>query len=342
MFYMCTVDKMKVLRKGSGEMKRVVIAAFASVLLLLSLFSFSLSNSVQAQDLDLMGWIGYVFKGTDAFYGENVVAFEEYSTALLAVTVTNNLTLQMNVSAVGISLDWPASGGNSTLASRSDPVKMHPGEIRAFTIGFTVPSAIAVSNLFLHEYKIYVEHVNASDGTGVVVNTTTIYRYQLPGTKYFFAVYSSAQADAQELSQRLVGMPTAAFFRSSRAKSLVYQAENETRVGNQDYRGGDFASAKTHYNASLALYNGAYAAEETYSVTLEDIDLRNRSLTVNLTEVTIRLLEAQIKNVESWASMVYSFGVTLTLFGVATVLFAFGYIIKQLAALKKAGQAPTE
>jgi len=319
-------------------MKRALITASASVLLLSALISFSLVNSVQAQKIELANWIGYVFKGKDTFYNESVVAFEEDSTALLALTVTNNLTIQMNVSAVGISLDWPDSGGNSTLASRTNPVEMQPGEIRTFTINFTVPSTAVASNLFLHEYKIYVEHVNASDGTGVVVNTTTVYRYQLPGTKYFFAVYSSDQAEAQELSQRLIGMPTAAFFSSSRAKSLVYKAENESRVGGGNYRRGDFAGAKTHYNASWGFYNDAYAAEETYKVALEDLDLSNRTLAVNLTEVTIRLIEAQIKNVESWASMVFSFGVTLTLFGVTAVLFAIGYIIKQLAALKKAGQ----
>lgn len=319
-------------------MKRAFITTSASVLLLVALLSLSSLNSVQAQGLSLTSWIGYVFKGTDTFYNASVVAFEEDSTALLALTVTNNLDIQMNVSAVGISLDWPNSGGNSTLASKTNPVEMQPDEIRTFTVNFTVPSTAVASNLFLHEYKIHVEHVNATDGTGEVVNTTTIYRYQLPGTKYFFAVYSSDQADAKELSQRLVGMPTAAFFNSSRAKSLVYKAENESRVGGENYRRGDFASAKTHYNASWSFYNDAYAAEETYKVTLEDLDLSNRALAVNLTEVTIRLVEAQIKNVESWASMVFSFGVTLTLFGVTTVLFAIGYIIKQLAALKKAGQ----
>jgi len=324
-------------------MKKVFITVSASVLLLLSLFSFSLLNNVQAQDLALRNWIGYVFRGTDTFYGEDVVAFEEGSTALLAVTVTNNLTTQMNVSAVGISLDWPGSGGNSTLASRTNPVEMQSDEIRAFTINFTVPSTAVVSNLFLHEYKIHVEHVNATDGTGVVVNTTTIYRYQLSGTKYFFAVYSSDQADAQELSQRLVGTPNATFFSSSRAKSFVYKAENASRVGTENYRRGNFAGAKAHYNASLTLYNSAYAAEETYSVALEDIDLSNRTLTVNRTRVEIQLLEAQIKNIESWASMVFSTGITLTLFGVAVMLFGIGYIIKQLAALKKAGQqAATE
>jgi len=218
--------------------------------------------------------------------------------------------------------DWADGTYNGTHADKvisAENLLIIPPQYSSIVgISFTVPSTSIASNLYLHSYTIIVEHLNATSSPTKTLQPITEFAYD-------FAVYSADQADARDLYDRVqtVKTPTANFS-SSKAKILVYKAENETSTGDMYYTRGNFAGAKAHYDATLALYNSAYVAEETYSVKSEDLE--------------IELLEAQIENTESWTSMVFSSGIALTLFGVTAVLFGIGYIIKQLAVLKKAGQ----
>jgi len=303
---------------------------FIVVLALLLSAMISVPITVHGQDLPgfSYSWIGAAYRGYDPFYDATVYAYEENTKAILSITISANSTHQLNVSSVRITFDWADGIYNGSYAdeviSPENILIIPEGEKRIVGIEIDIPSTSVVSNLYLHSYTILVEHLNA---TSPPTETQSITE-----TKYDFAVYSADQADARDLYARVqtVRGPTVNFT-SSRAKMLVYKAQNETSTGNMTYTHGDFAGAETHYEAALTLYNSAYVAEETFSVTDED-------LSVNATKVEIQLDEARIKQVESWASMVFSVGTTLTLFGVTTILFGIGYILKQLAALKKAGQ----
>jgi len=292
---------------------------------------------ITAQGQDMPGfsysWIGAAYRGYDPFYDPTlhtyVYAYEENTNAILSITITANSTHQLNVSSVRIAFDWADGTYNGSYADEvisAENLLIIPKAVsRIVGIGFTVPSTSVASNLYLHSYTIIVEHVNATSGPTETTQMT-------PQFASNFAVYSADQGSAQELNATVITVKTPTTgFNSSRAKMLCYKAQNETSTGDMCYKRGDFAGAKTHYSNALTLYNSAYIAEETFSVTSED-------LIVNATKVRIQLDEARIKQVESWASMVFSTGITLTLFGVTTVLFGIGYIIKQLAALKKAGQ----
>ncbi|UCE16846.1 MAG: hypothetical protein JSV12_04385 [Candidatus Bathyarchaeota archaeon] len=323
-------------------MKRLFVVAF--VLLSSTLISVPIMVHGQATPGFSYSWRGATYRGNDSFYDPTmstyVYAYEENTKAILSITVWANSTQQLNVSSVRVSFDWANGIYNGSYAdeviSAANLLLIPKAASRPVGISFTVPStSIAPDiNLYLHSYTIIVEHLNA---TSTPTETTQITNFASD-----FAIYSADQADSRDLYDRVqtVKVPTAKF-NSSKAKMLVYKAENETSTGDVAYTHGDFAGAKAHYNAALVLYNSAYTAEETFSVTDEDVTLNLRSLTVNRTRVEIQLLEAQIKNIESWASMVFSTGITLTLFGVTTMLFGIGYIIKQLAALKKTGQQAT-
>ena len=108
----------------------------------------------------------------------------------------------------------------------------------------------------------------------------------------------------------------------------MYKAGNETTTGDACYRRGDFIEAKFHYDVALSMYGSAYSSEETYGVTLEDLE-------INATKTELRVSEAQIDYFEAWATMISSVSTVLTLAGLAAVLFAVGYIIKQLGTLRK-------
>ena len=284
--------------------------ALVTALLMSTFISTMMVGSVRA-DIESVAWRGSTHKGTDEYYGADVFAYEAGSTAILDLVVHNDYGQDINVSKVKVGFDWNI---NYT-TEFSPPYVIKDGNRTFFTVTFTVPSTTVASNLVLHGYTIFVEHVNA---TGQIVDTMTT------GDTYRknpnFAVYSADQADAQELHQIISNMPKPSF-NSTSARLLVYKAQNETSIGEALYERGDFAGAKAHYSTSLILYNEAYTEEETRGVKREDLD--------------VRLVEAQINNLQAWASMVSSLSTTSMLLGLAIVLFGIGYMIKQLGTLRK-------
>lgn len=276
-------------------MRRISIAT--STLLMATLVSTLMVSLVQAQgSITSRDWIGCSYRGSDMYYDASVYAYEEGSTAILKVTVYNHYGTSISVSAVKVGFDWSI---NYSL-TLEPVVEMQSGETRIFTVTFIVPSTTVASNLFLHGYTIYVEHT---------LGTMEELYYTPPD----FAVYSSVQAEAQELYQIVSATPSY-YFSSVQARLLMNKATNETNTGGILYSRGDFDGAKEHYQTALNLINQAFSAEEDRGVRLED---------------------AQIKQVESMANFFNGISTFSLVFGVATVLFGIGYIIKSLGALRK-------
>lgn len=257
-------------------------------------------------------WIGFILSGVrDDYYGENVVAYEEESTAVLIVTIQNLNTIApgkaANVSAVGITFDWK---GTYSVPSRvlnvTNPLQIPYGESRIVTLNFTIPSISVATNLYLHSYTLSVSHISAIPPDTYTTRTITEFVTN-------FAVYSTVQADAVELS-KVIDSITKPTFTSTRANLLWLKSDNETATARRYYSRGDFSSAKEHYEAALDFRSKAYIAEETYGVALEEL---------------------QLKSLESTINIANSAGTFMVLFGGALVLFSIGYILKGLAALRK-------
>lgn len=304
-------------------MKRKTLAS--TTMLLLSAFTLlSMLNQTQAESFTAT-WAGYTYRGTDSFYKETVVAYTSGSTAVLYVSVTNDYGAQINVSKVELRLNW-GDTFNSTQANKTNPVALKIGESRIFTITFTVPSTANVSNLFQWDYKIYVEHLNA---TGDIVETTTKTRQDLDLP--YFVIYSTEQALSKQAAKTIEGIKTelgtSVEWNSARAGILWKKAMNETSVAEYYYDRGEFSKATTHYEEALDLIEGAFTAEETKGTRKE--------------EAEITLLEAQVKWYEGWANFYNGLSNMWTLIGVALVLFALGYIIRGLAILRKTSSVPT-
>ncbi len=302
-------------------MKRKAFTITAT--LLLSVFvSLSMTDQVNAQAFDPDPvWAGYLHKGDDDFYGTGVVAYEAGSTAVLYVSVRNTgLGKQMNVSAVGISLNW-GDTFNSTQANKTNLVELKDGEYRIFTITFKVPSVANVSNLFRWDYTIYLEHLNASDAAYPRYNRTRS-ELDLP----YFVVYSADQAKCRQMATTISQVTDLYPWNSTKAKILWAKHENETKVAKSYYDSGDFSNAATHYENALSLIDGAFTAEETKGTRWEDAQ--------------IMLLEAQVKWYEGLSNFYNGLSNMWTLIGVALVLFALGYILRGLAMLRRASVPP--
>jgi len=298
-------------------MKRAFFTAVA--LLLSTLISTSMVLSVRATSIKEWNWRGYIFSGVDPFYRENVVAYEESSAAILDVTVKNDYALAkpINVSAVKVSFDWNVNY-TSAQASSNSPIVMPHDEVRVFTISFTLPNTTVASNLYLHGYTIYVEHVNSTTGGKRIVGTWIGHSYD---EDYYFAVYSSDQAAARRASQMISAM-TMPDFNTTKAKLLWSRAENETNIAAFMYNQGDFASARDGYDTALSLMSQAFRYEEDREMSLD--------------EAQLALLNAQARQIEAWANYANGMSNLWTMLGFAAILFAVGYIIKGMAAMRKA------
>lgn len=312
-------------------MKKQLVAMIA--LLLTTSIALSVAVQVQAESIekDWTTWVNYAFKGTDAFYGKDVIAYKAGSVATLAVAVRNHLDRSINVTTVGISFDWqkPASGWyNSTQASKTNPVRLEIGETRYFIVNFTVPD-LTTAYAVVHDYSVYVEGVDEL-GNPLVVSDWTTTRTALFGDNQYFVVYSADQAQARKSAQTInvlvTSLGSSVTWSSAKAGLLWKKAMNETSIATFYYGQGDFSNAQTHYSAALVLIDLAFEAEETRGVRLEDAQ--------------IKAVEAQAKRDDAIANFYNGFSNMWTLFGVALVLFAIGYIIRGFAMLRKPA-APT-
>jgi tetratricopeptide (TPR) repeat protein len=297
-------------------------SALIIALLILVLISSSAVIQARAESFEAT-WTGYIFFDDDTFYKETVVAYEAGSTAVLYVSLTHDNTSyagkQLNVSAVGVSFNW-GDTFNSTQANKTSPVTLKWKETRIFTITFEVPSVKNVSNLFRWDYKIFIEHVNA---TGAVVDTEIKTREDLKLP--YFVVYSSDQARYRRIANTISGISPLKW-NSTKAKILWARANNETNVAKSYYTLGEFSKAAAHYENALDLINQAFKAEESTGTRWEDAQ--------------IALLEAQAKQLGGWTNFLNGLSNMWTLIGIALVLFALGYIIRGFGALRRATAPP--
>jgi len=298
-------------------MKRIFLSTLT--LLFSTLVLISTINRVQAAD-DLAisrDWVGCTVRGYDPYYDKNVFAYKTGSTAILVVTATADYR-QINVSNVIVSFDW----GRNYSVSFDPPMKVPRYESRVFTVTLSVPDTSEASNLFLHSYTIFVEHVNSTIEPKKVLKEETFKDVYAPD----FAVYSTVQAEAQELSQILSGMPDPStyyyYYYSNEARLLCLRADNETAAGSLSYVKGNFLDAKMHYQNALDLMAQAYSAAASFASKYD---------------------AAMLRQFESTANVFSGLSTAMILIGIATLLFGIGYIIKYIGTLRKTdkSQAPT-
>ncbi len=199
-------------------------------------------------------WLELSFSGTDGFYGgPAVAAYAEGSAVKLVIVVTNSPYSWINVSWVRIWFDWGLTYNSTEASGVSTPVEINSTRsVFAFNIAFTAPSTSQVSNLVRHSYTITVSFSH-SGGDATFTSSDSD-----------FAIYSTAQAEAQTLNQQVDAYPTTWTFSSAEAEVLWEKARNEAGLGDTYYSVGAFSSARTSYQQALDLYEQAFAAEKAY------------------------------------------------------------------------------
>jgi hypothetical protein len=295
------------------------------------LFTFSLSALISmltispAQaNIERFTWLPpYIRKGYDGQYGANVVVYRDGSTVNLIVPVENDwYPTGLNVSKVIVSFDW---GQNKTLDLSGDIEQVGWLETEIFTVSFTASATEAVSSEWTHEYRIYVEYVNATSGPTEIVGTWSR-SWNSWSPAYLFVVFSTQQANAVDLSQECDSyadtFPTWGFSNIN-ASQLAGQASIEASMGDIYYSRGDYASAETKYQTALDLYSQALAAERKWQTKVEEAELE---IALTEAEANLATANALLREADAAVNQSYSWmllGLGFVFMGVATIVYAY-------------------
>lgn len=251
-------------------------------------------------------WIGAVTRNSfDAFYGTSITAYTEGTSADLVVNVYNDYSyfgVPINVSAVKVGFDW-GQNYSSSECSINKPFSVPSRQSHVFTINFTVPSASLASNLVVHGYTIYVEHVNSTTGNKRIVGTWT----QSP-SQPDFVVFSSDQADAYNYRKQVEAYPSTYYglpIITAKGRELVLESNVAQSMGSDAYARGDFSGAKQYYKDALDSIQQAWSNETDTWSTFEN----------------------------SFEDLLRGGGNLLTFQGYAWLLFGIGFLLISIGAL---------
>jgi tetratricopeptide (TPR) repeat protein len=222
----------------------------------------------------------YALRGYDYNLGTYVVAYTDGSTVDLAVPVFNDAySWGFNVSKV--ILNFYGLGVNKTYDISTSPEKITYGNTKVYTISFVADAAEFLNGAQAHEYRIIVENVNSTTTPRKQWSPWIVYYYYW--SSYEFVVYTTEQSDVIDLSQEYYAYENNYpwyYFDSIEAEHLAFDATVKGDLGSLAIQRGDYASAKTYFEAAIDLYKQALTAEQDYWKADEDADL-NESLTRN-------------------------------------------------------------
>ena len=316
-----------------------------NILLLSSLMFIALASAFivlpSEASISTVKWLEPNFSGTDDFYGgPAVAAYAEGSTVKLSIVVTNSPYSWINVSWVRIWFDWGLIYNSTEATGVSTPIEINSTRsLFVFNIVFTAPSTAQVSNLIKHSYTIAVSFSHSGgDET-----------FTLSGSD--FAIYSTAQAEAQALNQQVDAYPTTWSFSSTEAEVLWEKARNEAGLGDTYYSVGAFSSAWISYQQALDLFQQAFEAEKVYqtatdtaernyfnaladSISVEaqaatkhaDADMKQADAAQTEAEAALRQTDAALTNAYGWMA----FGIGWILIGVGVIVYGLRRPVKPL------------
>ncbi len=306
--------------KKTGKSSRLLCAVLFAVMILMV-------SQVHAGVQEWI-WSGYVYRGYDSYYEDNVIAYVNGTEAKLKIPVYNNaMGPSANITAVSLVFD---TGYNLTL---SKVVNITLYETKYFDINFTANTNI-LSNLWAHTYTIYVDMQN---NAGTKFNNYWVYEWDDYYPYYKFAVYLPDQKDIMDLSREYNTYDDnypPYNFQTVEARLLATQADVEASIAQDFVTLGNFTEAKSHYQTAVDLYKQAFASEQEKGAAMEDAALdktvkegnaAEKTADAAATEANAAMAQADAATTEAQAIMNQSYGYIL--FGVGFLLIGVGAIV---------------
>jgi tetratricopeptide (TPR) repeat protein len=269
-------------------------------------------RSAQAYPLTTFTWVSpwYYIGYQSAPYYDYIVAYENGSTAELVVPVWNDpawgYTDGLNVSKV--ILNFYNIGVNKTLDYYTSPHQIAHNQYELFTISFTTNlNEFGVAS-WDHEYRIIVEHVNATLAPYTRVSPDFMIYWSSVSPGYKFVVVSSTQVDADDsLSEynAYYSEYSGYSWQTFAAREKATEAEIEKAIGDTYYNRGNFDLAKTQYDRANNLWDQAIAAEGEWR-SINDVLNQNNTrsqIAENLADAEATLAMAEAALIQAQASL---------------------------------------
>ncbi len=262
-------------------MRHMKLASLLAIVILWIAAPFVSIPRVQAFHTDATATLTGVNRYSDYVLG-TVDSAREGSSVTFQVKIVADATIgsatgQRNIT-VGAKFDWMPSYINASNANPTSTLIVMPKQYVTVTVSITLPALSGQYtgyNLYAHTWEVKVWSGAANSVVGPSIDCTHPGGNSIAGcvrlpSSTNFAIYTAAQADGiaakneanlkiASLSGTLNGLselPAGA----SKAVADLSQAVAEVSLGDQSYRGGDIAAAKTHYTNALNLANSAAGA----------------------------------------------------------------------------------
>jgi tetratricopeptide (TPR) repeat protein len=296
--------------KRIGKVSTMLFAALFAVMILAPMV-----NQAHAGVLQWI-WSDYIYRGYDNYYGYNIIAYLNGTTAKLKVPVYNDVSWMgpsVNITAVSLVFD---TGYNLTL---STVVNATLYSTKYFDFSFTADTSI-LSNLWAHTYTIYVD---LQDISGWKWDDYWVYQWNWY-TSYKFAVYLPEQKDVMDLYMKYDSYYDSYppyYFQTIAAHMLATQAGVEATLAQNFVNLGNFTEAKAHYQTAVSLYEQALDAEENKGVAIEDAELNATIKEGNAAEKTA---DAAMLNAQAIMNQSYGYillGLGFLLIGVGAIIY---------------------
>jgi hypothetical protein len=196
--------------------------------------------------------------------GSGTVA-QSASTVTVTVTIQasnfNNPAYQRNVT-VGFKGDWMSQYQNASVMT------LTMNQIGSTTISVALPSVNALSPNHSWNIEVWDSPLNTNVAACQGNDSSEQYRGSGSANACFSLSSGSvsiltsdqyAAAESRNIANTLIGSINLAGVTNSAAQAQLAQASAELSLGDQSWRGGDFSSAKTHYQNSQNDANSALA-----------------------------------------------------------------------------------
>jgi hypothetical protein len=309
------------------NMKREIVILLTAILVGFVALSSTRPVNANIRDHD---WVKPALRGgTDQYLGPISVGYVTGTTWTLNVAMTNDATnttlhhLDARISKIAVWFDW------NKFYNTSLDVLIRYGDSRLFTVSGTTEDVAVASNMFTHNYTIYVDYkVSYISSSHVSVTEDRTWSTTTHGG---FAVLSQDQFASRLAAQNFIryhaNLPATGPGVNDFAESmsLRLQAILENRTAESYYTRGEFSSALVSFNNAISLLNqsrSTYVSKHTVieagnlNRTLAEIDAikANATATRTLSQAT-----ANAALVNSFAFIL--FGLGFIFFGIAAILF---------------------
>jgi hypothetical protein len=203
--------------------------------------------------IESVQWLEAKYEGFDAFYGQNIVAFEASSTGMAVAKVYNHKDVDVTIDYARLEFGW----GGSPVEATSKPATIAKNSYVLIAWDVPVPSTSVASNLIVHTWKITVRHH--------VGDSTESEQAETGGSN--FVVYAADQVACRDSIDKWDANNEAYTIWGYKGRDMMRVPLDLYNKAEDQYNSGDFENAKANYAEAVTKQEEAIKADAKSALT---------------------------------------------------------------------------